>query len=68
LEAVDCPTGALDGVDEGFARIGLSTEVRVEGLAARPVDKLALVPLDMKLVIIGIGVTLEPGPDDRLRL
>ena len=45
----------------------LAVQFLVEGRAPDPVDQLAVVPLDVQLVVVGIGVFLQVGAEHRLR-
>ena len=68
LQAVHAAIGALHDIGEFLARLGFARQAVAEDRAARPVLELASVLLDMLLVIIGIGIAVQIGPDHRLRL
>ena len=68
MQAVHPVLGALSDVAELLSVIGFAGEFLVEDVAARPFLELTPVFLNVKLVKVGIGKTLEVGANDGLRL
>ena len=68
LQTARLAAGALQGVCDLLDRacIPAAAGLRIEGLAARPVDQLAPVALDVLGEEVGIGVALQIGAEHRL--